>query len=163
MEKSVDDILIDGQGQWWYEGNRIVHPEVLSLFKRSLTFEAETGLFFIDYKGKRAPVKVAKTPFFVQDIVVEKGAAGELVRIALQLDDGTSETLVPESLSLDESGVLQVKVKDGRFAARCLAGAHFRLAELLEENLDGGFSLVLGGRSYIVVQKLKGEGGFSYE
>lgn len=151
MEKSADYISIDGQGQWWYEGNKIVHPKVLALFKSSLTLDDSTGEFFVDYKGKQAPVKVEKTPFFVLGIVVEKGTDGELVEIILELDDGTREVLDPESLRLDDSGVLQVKVKDGRFVARCLQAAHFRLAELLNED-GGGFSLVVGGKSYVLAK-----------
>ena len=145
-----DYILIDGQGQWWYEGNKIIHPEVLALFKGSLTFDELTGQLVIDYKGKRAPVKVEKTPFFVHDIDVEKGSDGELSQVILKLDDGTSERLDPESLGLDDSGALLVRVKAGRFAARCLSAAHFRLAELLDENSDGSFSLVIGGKSYFL-------------
>ncbi|MCD6293281.1 MAG: DUF1285 domain-containing protein [Deltaproteobacteria bacterium] len=154
MEISADYISIDGQGQWWYEGNKIVHPKVLSLFKSSLMIDQPTGELFIDYKGKRAPVKVEKTPFFIQDIVVKRGADGELLEVELELDDGTSEVLDPESLRLDDSGVLEVKVKQGQFAARCLQSAHFRLAELLSEDQDGGFSLVIGGKSYILTKKI---------
>ncbi len=153
MEMSADYILIDGQGQWWYEGNKIIHPEVLALFKSSLTIDKSTGELFIDYKGKQAPVKAEKTPFFIHGVVAEKGADGELVKIILELDDGTSESLDPESLVLDDSGVLQAKVKEGRFEACCLPAAHFCLAELLKENDDGGFSLVVGGKSYILGEK----------
>ena len=153
MEKSADYISIDGQGQWWYEGNKIVHPEILALFKSSLTIDESAGELFIDYKGKRAPVKVEKTPFFIHGIVAEKGADGELAKIVLELDDGTREILDPESLVLDDSGVLQVKVKKGRFAARCLPIAHFRLAELLDEDGNGGFSLAVGGKNYILAKK----------
>ena len=153
MEMSADYIFIDGQGQWWYEGNKIVHPEILALFKNSLTIDESTGELFIDYKGKQAPVKVEKTPFFIHGVVVEKGAAGGLAKVVLELDDGTRESLDPESLILDDSGVLQVKVKDGRFGACCLPAAHFRLAELLKEDDDGGFSLLLGGKVYILGEK----------
>ena len=153
MENSADYITIDAKGQWWYEGNKIVHPKVLALFKSSLTIDESTGKLFVDYKGKQAPVKVEKTPFFIHDIVVEKGADGELIEIVLELDDGTREPLDPESLGLDDSGALQVKVKEGRFAARCLQAAHFRLAELLSEDGAGGFSLVIGGKSYILAKR----------
>lgn len=153
MIKESDYILIDGQGEWWYEGNKIIHPEVLGLFKSSLTIDEPSGHLFIDYKGKRAPVKVEKTPFFIHDIEVQKRADGKLSQIILKLDDGTCESLDPESLGLDESGVLWAKVKEGRFAARCLPGAHFRLAELLEEGSDGGFSLVINGKNYTLPEK----------
>jgi len=148
LEKSAEYIFIDGQGQWWYEGNKIIHPEVLALFKSSLTVDESGGGLFIDYKGKRAPVRVEETPFFVHDVIVEKDCDDGLSKIFLELDDGTREGLDPESLRLDARGVLQVRVKEGRFAARCLPAAHFRLAELLVENDDGGLSLVVGGKSY---------------
>ncbi len=150
MEMSADYIFIDGQGQWWYEGNKIVHSEVLALFKSSLTIDESSGELFIDYKGKQAPVKVEKTPFFIHGFEVEKGADGGLVEVILELDDGTRESLDPKSLVLDDSGVLQVKVKEGRFGACCLPAAHFRLAELFKEGDDGSFSLVLGGKNYIL-------------
>ncbi len=149
----TDYITIDGQGQWWYEGNKIIHPEVLALFKSSLTIDGVTGQLFIDYKGKRAPVKVEKTPFFIHYIVVEKSRDGALAKIILELDDGTRESLDPESLVLDDGGALQVKVKGGRFEARCLPSAHFRLAELFKEDDDGGFSLIIGDKSYVLANK----------
>ena len=152
MEMSADCIFIDGQGQWWYEGNKIVHPEVLALFKSSLTIDESTGELFIDYKGKQAPVKVEKTPFFIHNIVVQKSRDGGLAKVILELDDGTRESLDPESLVLDDSGALQVKVKGGRFEARCLPSAHFRLAELLKEDSDGGFSLDIGENSYFLAK-----------
>ncbi len=153
MQEGTDYILIDGQGQWWYEGNKIIHHEVLALFKSSLTVDGSTGQIFIDYKGKRAPVKVEKTPFFIHDIVVEKGSVGELAQVILKLDDGTSEKLDPESLELDDSGALQVKVKEGQFEARCLPAAHFRLAELLKEDDDGNFSFDIGEKSYFIAKQ----------
>ena len=153
MQESTDYIYIDGQGQWWYEGSKIVHPEVLALFKSSLTIDGATGRLFIDYKGKQAPVKVERTPFFIHNIVVEKDREGGLVKVILELDDGTREDLEPESLVLDDSGALQVKVKKGRFGARCLPAAHFRLAELLKEDGNGDFSLTIGDKSYILAKK----------
>ena len=145
MQEINSEIFINAQGEWWYEGNRIVHPEVLNLFKSSLTFDAERDEFFIDYKGKQAPVKIAKTPYFIRDAVVEKGSSGELVNVVLEVDDGSRENLDPETLVLDEDGVLQVKIKAGRFAARCLAAAHFRIAELLEDDASGNFFIVING------------------
>ena len=143
MEEISGEIFINGQGEWLYEGNKIVHPEVLSLFKRSLTVDAATGEFFIDYKGKKAPVKVAETPYFIRDAVVRKDSAGNLIEVILEIDDGSRESLDPKSLSLDASGVLQARIKSGEFAARCLAAAHFRLAELLEIDDAGGFFIVI--------------------
>ncbi|HDS15834.1 MAG TPA: DUF1285 domain-containing protein [Proteobacteria bacterium] len=147
MEQTEDYILIDGQGQWWYEGNQIIHPEVLALFKSSLIVDPAGGNYFIDYKGKRAPVRVEKTPFFIHDIEVKRNGEGDPLEIILVLDDGTREILVPSTLALDDSGALRARVKNDRFAARCLPTAHFRLAELLRED-EGVFFLVLAGHKY---------------
>ncbi len=150
MEIGQGEIFINAQGEWWYEGSRIVHPEVLNLFKRSLTVDEESGVFFIDYKGKRAPVKVAKTPYFVRDAEIERDVDGNLSRITLEVDDGSRESLDPETLTLDDEGVLQVRIKAGRFAARCLQAAHFRLAELLEEDDSGNFFLEINKNKFRV-------------
>ncbi len=151
MEKeSSEYIYIDDRGDWWYEGNRIIHPEVLKLFKSSLEVDPVSGALKIDYRGKQAPVKVAKTPFFVQDITPEFDSEGRLRQVELQLDDGSREPLDPATLGLDGDGVLRVRVKAGRFAALCLPTAHFRLAELFREDDDAGFVLELGGERYPV-------------
>ena len=145
MEKREDQITIDAQGRWWYEGSEIIHPEVLALFRSSLR-ETEDGAFEIDYRGRQAPVVVEKTPFFIREIkAVEE--SGKLLAITLMLDDGSDEELIPESLRLDEDGVLMTKVKKGLFSARCLPKAHFRLAALLDED-ENGFFLSLGGRIF---------------
>lgn len=148
MDKRDDIITIDAQGQWWYEGNRIVHPEVLALFRSSLRL-GEDGGFMIDYRGKQAPVRVEKTPYFINEIKAHAGEDGNLTRVELTLDDGSREDLDPASLGSDDDGVLRVAIKEGKFAARCLPAAHFRLAELLGEDEDG-FFLELGGRCFRV-------------
>lgn len=153
MEEISSEIFINSQGEWSYEGSKIVHPEVLGLFKRSLTVDEITGEFFIDYKGKRAPVKVAETPYFIRDAVVKKDSAGNLQEVSLEIDDGTREILDPESLSLDESGVLRVRIKSGNFAARCLSAAHFRIAELLETDDEGRFFLIINQNRFNLKEK----------
>ena len=150
MEIGQSEIFINAQGEWWYEGSRIVHPEVLNLFKSSLTVDKESGEFFIDYKGKRAPVKVAKTPYFIRDAEIKRDSDGSLCQVILEVDDGSRETLVPETLRLDDEGVLQVTVKAGQFAARCLQTAHFRLAELLQEDGAGNFYIEINKKQFKV-------------
>ncbi|RLB74251.1 MAG: hypothetical protein DRH03_01630 [Deltaproteobacteria bacterium] len=153
MKEIGSEIFINSQGEWLYEGNKIVHPEVLSLFKNSLTVDEKSGEFYIDYKGKRAPVKVAETPYFVRDAVAKKDPAGNLLEVILEIDDGSREILDPKSLTLDASGVLQVKVKSGKFAARCLAAAHFRIAELLDSDDEGGFFIVINQNRFNLKEK----------
>ncbi len=152
MKNSSEYIYIDARGDWWYEGNKIIHPEVLKLFKSSLEVDPASGELKIDYKGRQAPVKTEKTPFFIQDIISDITPDGRLDGIELLLDDGTREALDPATLALDEDGILRARVKAGRFAALCLPAAHFRLAELLGEDEAGGFVLDLGGKRYPVLK-----------
>jgi hypothetical protein len=156
LKNSSEYIYIDGRGDWWYEGSKIIHPEILKLFKSSLRIDPETGGLRIDYKGRQAPVRVEKTPFFVQDIAPAKDAEGGLSVIELLLDDDSREPLDPETLIIDSDGVLTVRVKGGCFAALCLPTAHFRLAELFEEDGQGGFSLTVAGRRYPVTVEENG-------
>ncbi len=153
MENISGEIFINSQGEWLYEGNKIIHPEVLSLFKRSLTVDETSGEFYIDYKGKRAPVKVAETPYFVRDVEVKKDESGNLQEIVLEIDDGSREILQPESLKLDAGGVLRVKIKSGAFSARCLPTAHFRIAELLENDNAGGFYIRIKRKRFDLGEK----------
>ena len=150
MAESGSEIFINSQGEWWYEGSKIVHPEVLNLFKRSLTIDNANDEFYVDYKGQRAPVKVATTPYFIRDAVIEKDQEGDLLDVMLEVDDGTRESLNPQSLKLNDKGVLEGTIKSGRFRASCLPAAHFRLAELLEEDGAGGFFIVINHEKFSV-------------
>jgi hypothetical protein len=144
-----DVISVDCQGRWWYRGNEIIHPEVLALFRRSVTRDPDTGTYRINYRGAQAEIEVACTALFVQDVEFDRepGAAGGVEAITVKLDDGSLETIDPAAVYLDGDGVLNIMVRGGTLPARCLPAAHFRLAELLEEG-DEGFRLVCGGQSW---------------
>ncbi|MCK5680597.1 DUF1285 domain-containing protein [bacterium] len=154
---SESDISINALGEWWYDGAKIIHPEVLKLFKNSLTIDSIGGEYFIDYQGKRVPVKVARTPYFIRDVALETDQVGNLIGVMLEVDDGSQELLDPESLTLDDEGVLKVKIKAGQFAARCLSAAHFRIAELLEEDSEGNFFIEINHSRFNLNEKGEGE------
>ncbi len=148
MKQQADIVTIDRQGRWWYQGNQIIHPEILTLFKQSLEKDPETSDLFINYRDEKLPVEVESCPFFIRDLRVVRDGQGELEIILLVLDDDSEEELVPDSLILDSDGVLKVAVKKGKFMGCCLPAAHFRLAELFDELEDGSFQLQLNKKSY---------------
>jgi len=148
MENTKDLVTIDREGRWWYQGNQIIHPDILALFKQSLEKDSHDGSLYIHYKGQTLPVKVESCPFFIRDVRVGRDEQGGLQTITLVLDDGSEEMLDPESLVLGSDAVLQVTVKAGKFTACCLPAAHFRLAELFDELADGSFQLQLNKKSY---------------
>ncbi|MBN2333695.1 MAG: DUF1285 domain-containing protein [Deltaproteobacteria bacterium] len=151
MEETIDRsemISIDRQGRWWYQGNQIIHQDVLAYFKKSLQRDPQTGDYAIHAQGKTAPVEVALCPFFIHDIELVRDPDDRPKEVILLLDDQSRETLDPRKLTMDKEGVLQALVKEGRFCARCQPTAHFRLAELLEEDAEGIFHLYLGGENF---------------
>lgn len=148
MERTRDIVRIDREGRWWYQGNQIIHPDILALFKQSLEKDPETGGLFLDYRGEQLPVEVESCPFFIRDLRVVRDGQGELEAIILVLDDDSEEELAPDSLILDSDGILKAAVKEGKFTACCLPAAHFRLAELFDELADGSFQLRLNKKSY---------------
>jgi len=148
MKNKTDIVTIDREGKWWYQGNQIIHPDILALFKQSLEKDSETGDLFIDYRGEQLSVEVESCPFFIRDVRVGRNEQGELETITLVLDDDSEENLVPDSLVLDSDGVLQAAVKKGKFMGCCLPAAQFRLAELFDELADGNFQLRLNKKLY---------------
>jgi hypothetical protein len=148
MKPQADIVIIDRQGRWWYQGNQIIHPEILALFKQSLEKDPETGNLFINYRDEKLPVEVESCPLFIRDIRVVRDGQGVLEAITLVLDDDSVEALVPDSLFLDSDGLLKMSVKRGKFVGCCLPAAHFRLAELFNELADGSFQLQLNKKSY---------------
>ena len=150
MKQQADIVTIDRAGKWWYQGNQIIHPDILALFKQSLVKDPETGDLSIAYRGEKLSVEVVTCPFFIRDVRIGRDEQGKLQDITLVLDDDSEESLVPDSLILDSDGVLQAAVKKRKFMACCLPAAHFRLAELFNELADGSFQLQLNKKSYTI-------------
>ncbi|NIA18905.1 MAG: DUF1285 domain-containing protein [Xanthomonadaceae bacterium] len=150
MRIKTDVVTIDRAGKWWYQGNQIIHSEILALFKQSLEKDPETGDLFIYYRGEKLSVEVESCPFFIRNVRVVRDGQGEPEAITLVLDDGSDEALVPDSLILDSDGVLKAVVKKGKFMGCCLPAAQFRLAELFDELADGSFQLRLNKKSYLI-------------
>lgn len=155
LQTATEIVTIDRQGRWWYEGNQIIHPDVLALFKRSLKKDPRSGDLHIHYQGQTLPVEVESCPFFIRDIHISRDEQGDLETIVLVLDDDSEESLAPDSLVLAQDGVLRAAIKKGEFMGCCLPAAQFRLAELFDQQDDGSFSLQLGKKSYSIHHHLQ--------
>lgn len=150
MKQQADIVTIDRAGKWWYQGNQIIHPDILALFKQSLVKDPETGDLSIAYRGEKLSVEVESCPFFIRDVRIGRDERGMLQDVTLVLDDDSEEDLVPGTLKLGSDAVLKATVKAGKFTACCLPAAHFRLAELFDELDDGSFQLQLKDKSYSI-------------
>ena len=128
----LDEIRIDGVGQWWHNGVLIEHDRIIKLFSRSVTV-TEGGTFVLQIGPYTYPIVVDDTPLFVATAIVDE-AAGE---VRARLNDGTEERLDLATLDCEPDGRLKVRVKDGHLNARFLRRAFHDLIDYLDETSDG--------------------------
>lgn len=84
---------------------------------------------------------VEDTGYFVLGLTV-----GEVV--TLRLSDDTSEPMDPRGLTVDDDGVLRVRVKEGAEAARFSRQAQLSIGPLLAD--EEPLAVVLNGRRFVV-------------
>jgi hypothetical protein len=88
-----------------------------------------------------AYVDVDDTPLVV------RGARVEEARVLLTLSDGAEEPLAPETLTIDEAGVMRCTARAGKLEARLATAAAAALAEVIDDSVSPP-ALVLGGRRF---------------
>jgi hypothetical protein len=135
------NISIDADGNWRHEGVKITHERTLKLFYSNLDIDDE-GRFFLQVGREKAFVQVDDAPFIVEALrMTDKG-------IRLRLNDESHELLDPASLRITEANVPYCKVRGGRMEAKFSRTAWYQLAEYIQERKEGGFALVVQGKSY---------------
>ena len=133
-------IVLDGQGRFWHDGERVRHAGLHRAFARWLDRHPTDGRFVLKNREDWCYVTVEDTPFFVTRLHLD----GEVPE--LSLFDESREPLRPDALWVDDAGVLRTLVKNGRFEARFLRAAQLQVAPLLDA--DEPWVLWLGGRRY---------------
>jgi hypothetical protein len=136
------EIFLDKEGRWFHEGVEITHARTLELFSRSICADAGGG-YRLQIGREWARIQVEDTPLVVREATFQ----GE--RVELGLNDRSREFLDPASLRVGRENVLYCRVKGGRFPARFLRPAYYQLASRLEQDEDGYFLQVDGGRHYL--------------
>ena len=143
------DIVIQKDGNWYYRGKEIIHPEILDLFKSSLT-QPEEGKYVLEIGSDRAEVSVEDTPYFIcrVDLQNKEDGASEYL---IDIDDGAREILDPQTLSISTENVMYCRIRNGGFTARFLRRAYYQLAEFIEEDEGSGrFYLPQSGRKFYI-------------
>ncbi len=139
-------IRIDREGRFVHEGAEVRHEGLRRALFRWLDAEPD-GRVVLRLDARRfAYVDVDDTPLVAGAARFE--GAGDSERVLLALSDGSEEPLEPETLTVDDAGVLRARVRGGKLAARLGTSAVAALAERLSEEAPGPPSLTLAGRRH---------------
>jgi hypothetical protein len=139
-------IRIDREGEFWHEGAPVTHQGLREALFRWLD-RLPDGRYVLRLDAQRfAYVDVEDTP------LVARGAriAGDAIVVALS--DGAEETLDPATLTIDASGVLRCRVRNGGLEARLANSAVAALAERIEGE-PAHPVLRLGGRRFPIAPR----------
>jgi hypothetical protein len=120
-------------GRWYADEQPIANPRIARLFSQSV-HRRDDGSYELRVAEERAPITVDDTPYVVTGATV--GADGT---VWLELNDGTREALVPDTLQVGAAEVLYCAVKGGAERARFLRPAYYQVAGQISAGTDGGF------------------------
>ena len=120
-----------------HEGVVVSHRRLHRALLRGVRFAEEEGVFVVQLGRFRGQIEVEDIPFWV--VAYDPGHG------SIDLSDGSSEPIGPETLCVDPDEVFRVRVKGGRFPARFTHAGQAHLLEHLEHR-DGGWVLRVGRR-----------------
>lgn len=131
-------IRIDREGELWHEGEPMSHQGLRQALFRWLDRGPDGRYVFRLDDARFAYVDVEDTP------LVARAARWEGDGALLALSDGSDEPLVPETLTIDDAGVLRCLVRGGRLEARLATSAAATLADRFEPALEPPRLRILG-------------------
>jgi uncharacterized protein len=136
-------IRIDREGRFIHEGAEVTHEGLRRALFRWLDAEPD-GRVVLRLDARRfAYVDVDDTPLVAR--AARQPSDGDGVLLALS--DGSEETLDPETLTIDDAGVMRARVRGGRLEARLGTSAAAVLADLVSDEA-GRPVLTLAGRRH---------------
>lgn len=127
---------MDNHLRWWHDGELIEHPNIIETFNRGLQVD-EQGRYRLEVGADWCLVEVDGPGYQVNAVDIVEG------RASVRLSDRTAEWLDVATLTLDEEGRLEARVKKGRARAVFSRDAQFQLAMHLE-TAPQGYQLRLG-------------------
>ncbi len=93
--QTIDDILLDKDGNWFHNGEPFVNEKIKSFFSRSVDITTD-GQYVIHYSNYTYPIRVEDAPYFVTGVQFE--GFGTFERVFLTLASGATEELDPATL-----------------------------------------------------------------
>lgn len=140
-------ISFRSDGRWYADDEPVTHERLGRLFTRCLRRKASGGYEIWLDERYHADVEVEDTPYVVT--AVSSDGQGEF---RLQLNDGTSEPLDPDSLQVGSGNVLYCRVKQGAERARFLRPAYYEVSRFIEDDGSGRFQLRCGDTTHPIAQ-----------
>lgn len=120
-------ISIDRDGYFWHEGQRVSHQGLKEALYRWLDVLPDGRVVLRLDERRFVYVDVADTPLVI------RSARWQSNGLLLSLSDGSEERLNPNTLTIDNDGVLRAWVRTGKLEARLSTAA----AAVLAERVDG--------------------------
>jgi len=151
MNAYPNGLYVDEEGDWYYQGNRIVRNDLIQLFLANLQ-RSSSGEYAIELNHNRCSVSAADTPFVVSTVDRTKAENSSEEQIVLSLRHfERSENLDPSSLWVGENDVLYCQISKGRFPARFSRPAYYQLTEWLQEDsTNDEYFIYLNGKAYFI-------------
>lgn len=143
------NLSIDRNGDWFNNGEKVVHEKIFQLFNRSLRPDGNGG-FRIEINGETCPVSVERTPFVARGVYFENDENGCDI-IWLSLNDGRTERLDARTLRLSGRDEVICRVFDGVFEAGFAPAAMTQLGIYIErDGQDERLFIELNGERFYI-------------
>ncbi len=140
-------IRIDKEGAWFYNDLPIINRAIYLFFNQHITRAADGG-YLLSIGAETCRLIVEDTPYVVVDVWLEEAAEPGSSMFHVQLNDETREPLSLETLIIREDNSPCCTVKGGRFPARFLRPAYYRLAQHVVQDPQGRFYIPLNNTNY---------------
>lgn len=146
-------IIINKEGEWFYNGAKIIHPKILRIFNDGLTKDKQ-GVYYLKVEGDCAEVIVEDAPFVVTR-VTPAFDGDDLIGFVGHLSDETVEVLDLATIEINERNIPYCMVKRdeekkrGRLTARFSTTAYYSLANYIEYDEKGdSYFIMVKSRRY---------------
>ncbi|HDP80531.1 MAG TPA: DUF1285 domain-containing protein [Spirochaetes bacterium] len=147
--EGIEEIRLDGEGNWFHNGEPFTNERIIDFFNRSVNLSRD-GRFVLHYGEFVYPIVVEDTPVFVTGVVVE--GFGPMEDIRLCLSTGDEEYLDTRTLYYRQESGLYCYVRNGRMPAKFKRSPSYQLLERLEES-DDTFYLIIRGEKIVLTEK----------
>ncbi len=130
-------------GRWYADDEPITHQRLALLFSRHVRHKPSGGYEIWLDERYHADVEIEDTPYVVTTLDADPQGS-----LAVELNDGTTEPLDPQSIQIGNDNVVYCRVKQGAERARFLRPAYYQLTNFIEETGPGRFQLRCGGTTH---------------